>query len=38
MIRDEIEPTGGFAGDFFVLPILLRAQVLTALTSNFGLE
>jgi hypothetical protein len=36
MIRDEIEPIGGC--EFFVLPILLRAQVLTALTSNFGLE
>lgn len=31
MIKDEIEPIGGFAGDAFIQPAFLGAQALTAL-------
>jgi putative ABC transport system ATP-binding protein len=32
MVKDEIEPLGGFIGDAFVQPVFLSAQALTALT------
>ncbi|MEJ1157630.1 ABC transporter transmembrane domain-containing protein [Prosthecomicrobium sp. N25] len=31
MVKDEVEPLGGFIGDAFVLPLLLAGQALTAL-------
>ncbi len=31
MVKDEVEPLGGFTGDAFVLPALLGGQALTAL-------
>lgn len=31
MVKDEVEPLGGFTGDAFVLPLLLGGQALTAL-------
>ena len=31
MIKDEVEPLGGFIGDAFVLPVFLGGQALTAL-------
>ena len=31
MVKDEVEPIGGFTGDAFVLPALLGGQALTAL-------
>ncbi len=31
MIKDEVEPMGGFTGDAFVQPALLGGQALTAL-------
>nr|WP_321446216.1 ABC transporter transmembrane domain-containing protein [uncultured Cohaesibacter sp.] len=35
MVKDEVEPMGGFAGDAFVQPALLGGQALTALTFIF---
>lgn len=35
MVKDEVEPLGGFAGDAFVLPALLGGQALTALVFIF---
>ena len=32
MIKDEVEPLGGFIGDAFVLPVFLGGQALTAMT------
>ncbi|WP_310154531.1 cyclic nucleotide-binding domain-containing protein [Bosea sp. BE125] len=32
IIKDEVEPIGGFVGDAFVQPVFLGGQVLTALT------
>lgn len=32
IIKDEVEPIGGFIGDAFVQPILLGAQAITAMT------
>ncbi|MBC6416223.1 MAG: ABC transporter ATP-binding protein [Rhodospirillales bacterium] len=32
MIKDEVEPLGGFIGDAFVTPVFLGGQALTALT------
>ncbi|WP_245294885.1 ABC transporter ATP-binding protein [Rhizobium rhizosphaerae] len=32
MVKDEVEPLGGFTGDAFVQPVLLGGQALTALT------
>ncbi len=32
MVKDEVEPLGGFTGDAFVSPMLLGGQALTALT------
>ncbi|WP_332686985.1 cyclic nucleotide-binding domain-containing protein [Bosea sp. (in: a-proteobacteria)] len=32
IIKDEVEPVGGFVGDAFVQPVFLGGQVLTALT------
>src|SRR5690606_2894381 len=41
MIKDEVEPRGGFTGDAFVQPALLGGQALTALVfilmQNFWL-
>jgi putative ABC transport system ATP-binding protein len=41
MIKDEVEPLGGFIGDAFVLPAMLGGQALTAmifiLVQNFWL-
>ncbi|MCO5732472.1 ABC transporter transmembrane domain-containing protein [Rhizobium sp. SSA_523] len=41
MVKDEVEPLGGFTGDAFVQPALLGGQALTALafivTQNFWL-
>jgi putative ABC transport system ATP-binding protein len=41
MIKDEVEPLGGFIGDAFVAPLLLGGQALTALAfivlQNFWL-
>jgi putative ABC transport system ATP-binding protein len=41
MVKDEVEPLGGFIGDAFVLPALLGGQALTAmafiLVQNFWL-
>ena len=41
MIKDEVEPLGGFIGDAFVQPFFLGGQILTALvfilTQNFAL-
>ena len=31
MIKDEVEPLGGFIGDAFVQPVFLGGQALTAL-------
>lgn len=31
MVKDEVEPLGGFIGDAFVLPVFLGGQALTAL-------
>ncbi len=31
MVKDEVEPIGGFAGDAFVAPVFLGGQALTAL-------
>src|SRR5690606_21287659 len=31
MVKDEVEPLGGFTGDAFVQPALLGGQALTAL-------
>ena len=31
MVKDEVEPLGGFIGDAFVQPALLGGQALTAL-------
>ena len=31
MIKDEVEPIGGFIGDAFILPAFLGSQALTAL-------
>ncbi len=35
MIKDEVEPMGGFAGDAFVTPVLLGGQATTALMFIF---
>lgn len=35
MVKDEVEPLGGFSGDAFVTPVLLGGQALTALTFIF---
>lgn len=35
MVKDEVEPLGGFAGDAFVTPALLGGQALTALLFIF---
>lgn len=35
MVKDEVEPLGGFTGDAFVLPAMLTGQALTALTFIF---
>jgi len=35
MVKDEVEPMGGFAGDAFVTPVLLGGQALTALLFIF---
>ena len=39
MIKDEVEPLGGFIGDAFVQPFFLGGQILTAivfiLVQNF---
>ncbi len=35
MVKDEVEPLGGFAGDAFVTPALLGGQALTALGFIF---
>jgi putative ABC transport system ATP-binding protein len=35
MVKDEVEPIGGFTGDAFVAPALLGGQALTALTFIF---
>ena len=32
MVKDEVEPLGGFSGDAFVWPVFLAGQALTALT------
>jgi putative ABC transport system ATP-binding protein len=32
MVKDEVEPLGGFIGDAFVLPVFLGGQALTAMT------
>jgi putative ABC transport system ATP-binding protein len=32
MIKDEVEPIGGFVGDAFIQPVFLLSQALTALT------
>ena len=32
MVKDEVEPLGGFIGDAYVQPVFLSAQALTALT------
>lgn len=41
MVKDEVEPLGGFSGDAFVWPVFLAGQALTALTfivvQNFWL-
>ncbi|MCW6510584.1 ABC transporter transmembrane domain-containing protein [Lichenifustis flavocetrariae] len=41
MIKDEVEPLGGFIGDAFVQPVFLGGQIITALifilTQNFML-
>ncbi len=41
MVKDEVEPLGGFIGDAFVAPVLLGGQALTALifimVQNFWL-
>lgn len=41
MIKDEVEPLGGFIGDAFVQPVFLGGQILTAiifiLVQNFSL-
>ena len=34
MIKDEVEPIGGFIGDAFVQPVFLGGQALTALASS----
>src|SRR5690606_1270476 len=34
MIKDEVEPIGGFVGDAFVQPVFLGTQALTALCST----
>ena len=31
MIKDEVEPIGGFIGDAFITPMFLGVQALTAL-------
>lgn len=36
MIKDEVEPMGGFTGDAFVSPALLGGQALTALAFIFA--
>ncbi|MGV8989131.1 MAG: ABC transporter transmembrane domain-containing protein [Cypionkella sp.] len=35
MVKDEVEPLGGFTGDSFVSPLLLGGQALTALAFIF---
>ncbi len=35
MVKDEVEPLGGFAGDAFVTPAMLGGQALTALLFIF---
>lgn len=35
MVKDEVEPIGGFSGDAFVTPALLGGQALTALAFIF---
>jgi putative ABC transport system ATP-binding protein len=35
MVKDEVEPLGGFTGDAFVLPVMLGGQALTALVFIF---
>ncbi len=35
MVKDEVEPMGGFTGDAFVLPAMLGGQALTALAFIF---
>lgn len=35
MVKDEVEPLGGFAGDAFVAPALLGGQALTAMAFIF---
>lgn len=35
MVKDEVEPLGGFTGDSFVAPLLLGGQALTALAFIF---
>ncbi len=35
MVKDEVEPVGGFSGDAFVTPALLGGQALTALVFIF---
>lgn len=35
MVKDEVEPLGGFSGDAFVTPVLLGGQALTALLFIF---
>ena len=41
MIKDEVEPLGGFIGDAFVTPVFLGGQAITAmvfiLVQNFWL-
>ena len=41
MIKDEVEPLGGFIGDAFVQPVFLGGQILTSivfiLVQNFSL-
>ena len=38
MIKDEVEPLGGFIGDAFVQPAFLGGQALTALIFILGAE
>lgn len=35
MIKDELEPIGGFIGDAFVTPVYLMSQILTAIVFIF---
>ena len=38
MIKDEVEPLGGFIGDAFVQPVFLGGQALTAHDLHPGAE